>query len=219
MIPEGTWDDKQVCRRSDEQFALSKWNGYQSVFIWDIDDVISNFRSVYASWLATEKNIIVDLSCKEYFFERELVGSSAAIHALYDEFGAQRRLRNLDRLEAFDVMNKLHAEDVWIHIVTARAGTDVSASDTFRWLRTHGASYDRITFTHDKTDFAVQSDYFDAGKLVMCIDDSPTHVDSYARQGIRCAMPVTSYNHHITHDIIHAYEHAGQLHDIVKSFR
>lgn len=193
-----TWNDRMLQRTCIERMSSNVWDRRRPVFVWDIDDVISNFRDDYAQWLIREKGLDVDPQCPEYFFTKELTHSHTSPRAYYDEFVTRRHLRDLKTLPAFDVMNRLHDAGAWIHIVTARPGTDVSTCDTYRWLDMHGAKYHKLTFTHDKIGFVLRSEYHATGKLKLCIDDSPTHVDAYVRHGINCAMPVTNYNNHIS---------------------
>jgi len=210
----GAWWDKDAYLNQQHTLQNNVWDG-QPVFIWDIDDVLADFREGFSAWVRQEKGIPVDPSSREYFFIEQLAKSGYSSLGLYDEFIKDRGVASLPRNPAADVLKRLREDGYWIHLVTARPKENlICRYDTYHWLRDMNIEYDAIDFTAEKLAYVSRTQYCLDEKIVACVDDGPNHIRSYLAHDIKCFMPKKPYNESVKQDAnLFVYESADQLYE------
>lgn len=194
------WEDKDNYLNEQHRIEQLKWCG-QPVFIWDIDDVIAEFREGFSQWVRDVKGIPVDPSSREYFFIEQLAKTGYSSLGLYDEFIRERGIARLDASPAVQVLNELYDSGAWIHLVTARPKANLICKyDTYHWLRDAGVKFHKLDFTGEKLAFVSRTQYAIDGSVAACIDDGPNHVRSYLAHDFRCMMPAKPYNEAVKDD-------------------
>jgi 5'(3')-deoxyribonucleotidase len=188
------WIDRELHLSEQHRLLSNVWDG-RPVIICDIDDVLADFRMTFITWITTETGISLEHDDDQFYLVDQLVRTGMTSHEHFVRFIKQRHLHDLPALQAVKVINDIHDRGIWIHLVTARPGDDVTCvHDTYRWLHDVGVKYDAITFTHEKVTFVTDTQYHAAGAIVTCVDDSPQHVNDYVSHGLKCMMPMTAYN-------------------------
>lgn len=192
---EHAFDDKDLFLHMRHEISTNTWRG-QPVLIVDVDDVICHFRDGFMRWLHEEYDITVRDDCTEYYTTSAVKDAGFNPESVFVEFINNRKLLDLQAdTGIIDVLNELHSTGYWIHILTARPTKDLTCFyDTHRWLEACGLDYDRISFSPEKYRWLTQSEYYDSGKVVCAIDDSPKHVAEYAKHGVRTLCPRKIYN-------------------------
>jgi hypothetical protein len=160
------WNDKDHYLNKQHHLQNLKWTG-QPVFIWDIDDVLADFRQGFSLWIQNTKNIPVDPQCKEYFFIEQLELTGYSSLDLYDEFIRARGISTLPVNPAVHVVNELYDCGAWIHLVTARPNDNLICKyDTYRWLEIAGVKYHGLNFTGEKLAYVTRTPYSIDNKIV-----------------------------------------------------
>lgn len=194
------WEDKELYLNMRLALQQRRWEG-QPTLIWDVDDVLADFRDDFAAWVVAERGVHVDASSPEYFFIEQLESTGHSSLGLYDEFIRERRTATLTRNPAVDVLNRLHDEGAWVHLVTARPLENLTCRyDTYRWLDANGVRFDALDFTAEKLSLLTRTQYAVEGMVAACVDDGPNNVGSYVAHGFRTFMPVKPYNTHVRDD-------------------
>jgi hypothetical protein len=116
-----------------------------------------------------------------------------------------------------DIINAYHDAGVWIYIVTARPDSLISRLDPHKWLRDNNIRFNDIAFAGDKLACIAATEYYQQGKIAFAIDDGPNHVNAYVLNGIKCCMPVKTYNRNIFHPNMFEYYDAGSLKNIIQN--
>lgn len=210
------WDDKDHYLNEQHRLQQQKWQG-EPVFIWDIDDVIAEFRTGFSRWVNETKGIPVDPSCKEYFFIEQLAKTGYSSLGLYDEFIRDRGIYSLQLSPAVEVLNELYDKGAWIHLVTARPKDNLICKyDTYHWLRDAGIKFHGLDFTGEKLAFVSRTEYCVQNKIVACVDDGPNHIRSYLAHDFNCLMPNKPYNESVKDDKnLQRYDSIEQLRESI----
>lgn len=196
-----------------------KWCG-QPVLIFDLDDVICEFRETFINWLKHTYDIDADINSTEYYTTAEVKEAGLNPEAVFEEFVANRQLRNVKpNIEIINAVNKLHDEGYWIQILTARPDDSlVCKYDTFQWLKKSGLKYHRVDFSPEKYRWLTKSDYYASEKIVCAIDDSAKHSAEYAKHGVKTCSPSKSYNTELGHlENVIMYNNAKELISCIKN--
>jgi len=211
--------DKDLFLHSRHQMETVKWSG-QPVLIFDLDDVICEFREAFICWLKTTYDIDADINSTEYYTTVEVKDAGLNPETVFEEFVANRQLQNITpNIEIINAVNKLYDEGYWIQILTARPDSSlVCKYDTFRWLKKSGLKYHRVDFSPEKYRWLTKSDYYSSEKIVCAIDDSAKHTAEYAKHGIKTCSPSKSYNTELTNlENVLMYKNAKELIDCIKN--
>ena len=189
------FEDKDLFLNVSYRIGQNKWCG-EPVVIVDVDDVLAEFRSAFTSWMKTEHGIIVSKDSTEYYTTSEVKQAGFNPEEVFFEFIESRGFRDIDVCEnMLTLLNKLKMEGYWIHLLTARPSENpIVKYDTFFWIEKNKIPYDRIDFSPEKYRWITKSEYFDSGKIVCVIDDSPKHASEIAKHGIPVISPDKSYN-------------------------
>lgn len=209
------WWDKDSYLNEQHRLEHAEWDG-RPVVVWDIDDVLADFRAGFARWLHDKHGIEVDHESPEYFFIEELAQVDRSSLDFYDEFIADREVAKLPVTDAVDVANRIRSEEgTWTHIITARPSHNlICRYDTYHWLRTTGLEYDALSFTGEKLAYVSRTPYTIDRRVAACVDDGPNHCASYIAHGYHTLMPAKSYNRNVRPDeLLWEYRGADELYD------
>jgi hypothetical protein len=207
------WNSKEKYLQIRHRISQSRWSG-QDVVIFDIDDVISSFRQDFCSWLQNEKNLDIDINSTEYYLLKDLTNQGVSSEGLFEEFMEQGKMALLGREPGIiDLMRNLRSKGVWIHLVTSRPSSNLSCFyDTYKWLDVCNVPFDDISFSPEKMIWLSKSPYFEQGRVVCCIEDSPKHAMEYAKHGVPVVSPVKPYNEELNGiNNIWMYETASEV--------
>lgn len=176
------------------ELSKKKWMG-QPVIIFDMDDVIADFRSSFYEWLESH-GVKCDLSGKEYYNTGAILQAGIDPSQIFEDFitsGGMLRLEPVIWLR--DEMQRLSDLGYWIQILTARPQENpMCECSTYAWLAQNGVKFDGLAFCPEKYRWLTTQEFFTKGKLAFTIDDSPKHVLEYASHGIRVLSPSKTYN-------------------------
>ena len=187
--------DKDLFLHMEHQMNQRAWNG-EPVVIVDLDDVIIEFREGFISWLENKYNLSINRESTEYYTTAEVKAIGLNPESVFQDFISQRELRNLaGNQSAIDVINQLSEMGVWIQLLTARPSKNLTCLyDTYRWLQSSGLKFNRLSFSPEKYLWLAKTEYYDSGKVLFAIDDSPKHIAEFAKHGIKVLAPRKSYN-------------------------
>ena len=213
---ENAFYKKDVYLKKHKEFQSKSWDGKQPVVIVDIDDVLANFREGFSSWLKENYFVDADVNSKEYYFITALskihMNSETVFKRFLDEGGFANLLKDEQNI---NLLRTLKEQGYWIHLLTARPEEELQCLyDTYYWVDSHEIPCDAISFSPEKFRWCAKSKYYDAGKIMFAIDDAPKHANDYAKHGIKCLVPLKSYNDHLEHqNIFHFdnYNHACSI--------
>lgn len=213
---ENAFYKKDVYLKKHKEFQSKSWDGKQPVVIVDVDDVLANFREGFSSWLKENYCVDADVNSKEYYFITALskihMNSETVFKRFLDEGGFANLLKNEQNI---NLLKTLKEQGYWIHLLTARPEEELQCLyDTYYWVDSHEIPCDAISFSPEKFRWCAKSKYYDAGKIMFAIDDAPKHANDYAKHGIKCLVPLKSYNDHLEHqNIFHFdnYNHACSI--------
>lgn len=207
-----TWNDRELHLKEQHRLNSKIWDG-RPVIICDIDDVLAEFRMTFISWIIAETGIVLNHVDDQFYLVDQLIKTGMTSHEHFVRFIKQRHLNKLSVLPTVKVINEFHEKGIWIHLVTARPGDDVTCvHDTYRWLYDIGVKYDAITFTHEKVTFVTNTQYHTSNAIVACIEDAPQHVNDYVTHGLKCIMPITAYNMSVnSSNLLYRYSSVNEL--------
>jgi len=168
----------------------------RSVVIFDIDDVIAEFRMSFNMWLEVKYNIKTNPHDKQYYSASEFKNAEIETETAFDTFILEDGFRNLPiNSTAVEAMRMCKAAGYWIQLLTARPRDNLKCFyDTHRWLHEMSIPYDSIDFSPEKFLWLTGQEFYAKGNVVCAIDDSTKHASEYAAHGIPVIVPVKSYN-------------------------
>ena len=182
---EFLWDRKNKTKE--------KWSG-QPVIIVDVDDVISEFRECFFSWLNQNFGLELSNDLPEYYYKGKagnLTGEEAFMKFI-DESKIRSIAVNTRVKESLSILQK---KGYWIQLLTARPSDNLKCLyDTYFWLRQNDIPYNNIAFSFEKYRWLADKDFFKKNSIICTIDDSTKHAAEYAHHGIKTLVPKRSYN-------------------------
>lgn len=187
--------DKDLFLHRRHAETETPWDG-QPVVVFDVDDVIAEFRSGFFAYLNNKWGIKADLNDRQYYSTSELQAAGLDSDTAFGTFISDGGFRELEVCqEAVDAMAQCRREGYWVQLLTARpAGNLKCFYDTHHWLNWMGIPYDRLAFSPEKYLWLTGQEFFSAGKLVCAIDDSSKHSAEFAKHGVRAVVPAKPYN-------------------------
>ncbi len=207
--------DKENFLRLRHSLELNSWEG-QPVLIVDFDDIICNFRDDFSQWIVENKEVNVDPNSCEYYHVQRVVESGQSPESVFEEFMDERNLKKISANRPMvKLINRLYDEGFWIHILTARPDANlICKHDTYAWLTKSGLKFHKISFSPEKFIWLSKTEYFNKGKIVCAIDDSPKHSSEFAKHGIQVASPIKTYNKELKYvDNVLMYKSISVLYD------
>lgn len=212
------FEDKDLFLHARHEMEDLKWD-LQPVLIFDLDDVICEFRETFISWLGSKHGIFADINSSEYYTTAEVKEAGLNPESVFEEFVKERCLRKISpNIDIINTVNSLYDMGYWIQILTARPDDSlVCKYDTFRWLEKSGLKFHRVDFSPEKYRWLTKSEYYSNGKIVCAIDDSAKHAAEYAKHGVKVCAPLKTYNREIRNiENIHMYKNDKELLNYIK---
>ena len=196
---EDAFDSRDAFLWDRETRGLQKWNG-APIVIFDVDDVIAQFRRGFFDWIEARFDVKFDLEAPNYYV-REPIGDMSS-EEVYEQFIREGGIRNLPvNQKIVETMGRLRASGVWIHLLTARPSDNLKCLyDTYYWLSELAIPYDSITLASEKYRWLMDKEFFKQGKVVCAVDDSPKHALEFAKHGIKVFVPKRGYNSDVWED-------------------
>jgi len=214
------YKDKELFLHARHRSGQNKWCG-EPVIIVDIDDVIAQFREYFVEWLEERHGVVVDKNSPEYYTSTEVKNAGLNPEGVFFQFIDERQFREIRPcIEMLNSLKSLKREGYWIHLLTARPSDNLIVKyDTYSWIEMHKIPYDRIDFSPEKYRWIAQSEYYDTGKIVCAIDDSPKHAAEIAKHGIPVIVPRKSYNQEVLDvENIEVIDSCDEVLKLIKSF-
>ena len=190
---EDAFDSRDAFLWDRETRGLQMWDG-APIIIFDVDDVVAQFRKGFFDWVEDRFGVKLDLEAPNYYV-MESVGDMSNEEA-YRLFIREGGIRNLSvNQRVVDAMERLRKSGFWIHLLTARPNDNLKCLyDTHFWLSKFEIPYDSITLISEKYRWLMNKDFFKQGKVVCAVDDSPKHALEFAQHGIKVCVPRRGYN-------------------------
>jgi len=215
---ENAFLKKDIYLNKHLELQEKEWDGTQPVAIVDIDDVLANFRDGFANWLNKKFGVMPDVNSKEYYFITALskikLNSEAVFKMFLEDEGFANLTIDTDNLE---LLWQLKHKGYWIHLLTARPEEELQCLyDTYFWINQQNIPCDAISFSPEKFRWCAKSKYYDAGAIKFAIDDAPKHAEDYAKHGIKCLVPLKTYNEHLKHKNIHHFNNYYSAISVIK---
>ena len=92
-------------------------------------------------------------------------------------------------------VNKLYEKGYWIQLLTARPSDNLKCLyDTYAWAFSSSLKFHELAFSGEKFRWLSDRDYYEKGRVVCAIDDSPKHSLEYAKHGVPVFSPSLPYN-------------------------
>ena len=190
---EDAFDSKNAYLWDRETRGIQKWDG-QPVVIFDVDDVVAQFRKGFFGWVEENFGVKFDLEDPNYYV-RHPVGdlSNEEAYMLFIKEGGIRTLPINERV--VESMKRLRESGVWIHLLTARPDDNLKCLyDTHYWLSEMNIPYDSVALSAEKYRWLTDKEFFKQGKVICAVDDSPKHALEYAQHDIKVMVPKRAYN-------------------------
>ena len=171
-----------------------KWDS-QPVVLFDMDDVLAEFRRSFCRWVTSTTGHFLDPESKEYYNTAVIKAVGLNNESLFRDFISGHGFLALERNETYcSALRHLKSMGYWVQIVTARPESNLTAFyDTYSWLSRHDIDPDGVAFTSEKFVWLTDQPYFSGGKY-FAVDDSPKHAAEYAKHGVTVLVPEKSYN-------------------------
>lgn len=215
---ENAFNKKDIYLNKHYELQQKEWKSGQPVAIIDIDDVLANFRVGFSDWLYKKFGVRANVNSKEYYFITALsqinLNSESVFKMFLDDEGFASLTINPDTLE---LLHQLKHKGYWIHLLTARPEEELQCLyDTYFWIWQQNIPCDAISFSPEKFRWCAKSKYYDANAIKFAIDDAPKHANDYAKHGIKCLVPLKSYNDYLNHENIFHFTNYYSAINIVK---
>ena len=136
---------------------------------------------------------------------------------IFMEFLQQGGFKNLkDVKHSMKSIKTLRKKGYWIQLLTARPKENLKCLyDTYQWIGNWTDCFDAIDFSTEKFRWCAQSEFYDSGAIKFAIDDSPKHIEEYAKHGIKTLVPLKSYNDFVSHENITFYSDPKEIINLV----
>lgn len=167
----------------------------QPVVLFDMDDVLADFRSEFCNFASIVTGIHVDPNTSEYYNTTVFRENNIDSEEIFREFINSRLFSQLKPNKFFiETFHMLKKKGYWMQILTARPSESLFCYyDTFDWLSKHGIEADGVAFSTEKFRWLSDQEFYGKTK-VFAIDDSAKHASEYAKHGVDVVVPETSYN-------------------------
>jgi hypothetical protein len=188
--------NKDLFLNMRHNFEDSPWKAGQPVVLFDIDDVLNEFRDTFTQWLLDEHGVYVDPASTEYYSSKEVKAAGLSPEGTFQQFIADGGLMTIAKNQRMiNVANRLYEKGVFIQLITARPADNLKCKyDTYRWVHEAGIKCNHIDFSPEKYRWLLTQDYYHSDVVLCAIDDSEKHSSEYAKHGVDTLSPPTSYN-------------------------
>jgi hypothetical protein len=177
------------------RLSSKKWQEGQPVALFDMDDVLAEFRKSFCSYVTQLTGHFIDPESEEYYNVREFKRLNINSENFFKNFIDNHGFLLLEKNEKYlSLLRHLQAEGWWIQIITARPEQDLTSFyDTYSWLARNAIDVDGVTFTPEKFVWVSEQPYYSRGKY-FAIDDSAKHAAEYAKHSVVTMVPEKPYN-------------------------
>lgn len=191
-------EDKDLFLHSRHKISLKVREG-KRVIVFDVDDVIAEFRSSYNNFLYENFDIISDPHNKQYYNVDEMIKRKIDPDFVFNLFVSKGGFKKLEVCKNIvEALQSLREKGFWIHLLTARPDENLKCFyDTFAWLELNQIPFDDISFSKEKYLWLTGQDFFQKNEVYCAVDDSSKHADEYAKHGIKVIVPARHYNEDI----------------------
>jgi hypothetical protein len=179
------------------RLAGRSWDG-QPVALFDMDDVLANFRKSFCDWSSKKCGHFIDPESDEYYNVREFKKLGISSEGYFKEFMDGHGLAHLERDESYvGLLNHLKTQGYWIQIITSRPSSELTCFyDTYSWLRRNDIEADGVAFAPEKFIWLTKQPFYNSGKH-FAVDDSAKHSAEYAKHSVKVLVPEKSYNQEV----------------------
>ena len=178
--------------------SQKKWEG-QPVVLFDMDDVLAEFRKSFCGYVSTLTGHFIDPESEEYYNVREFKRLNINSENFFKNFIDCHGFLLLERNDQyFKLLQHLKSQGYWIQIVTARPEANLTCFyDTYSWLARHGIEADGVAFTPEKFVWVSEQPFYARGKY-FAVDDSAKHAAEYAKHSVVTVVPEKPYNKEVS---------------------
>lgn len=190
---EDAFDSKNAYLWDRETRGIQNWTG-QPVVIFDVDDVIAQFRLGFFKWVEETYDVKFDIEDPSYYVTQPV--GNMTNEEVFMQFIKEGGIRTLEaNHNVIESMKKLQNLGVWIHLLTARPSDNLKCLyDTHYWLSEMSIPYNSVSLSSEKYRWLADKPFFRDNKIVCAVDDSPKHASEYAQHDIVVFVPKRSYN-------------------------
>lgn len=197
-ISEGQFVD--ALRQKDEflhfrhELSQKQWAG-QPIAIFDVDDVLAEFRESFCDHASKETGIFVDPNSNEYYNTATFKAHGLKGENYFKSFVEGHGFLRLRRNETYyNFLVELKSRGYWIQILTARPESNLTCFyDTYSWLYRNDIPADGVAFAPEKFSWLSAQKFYNSAKY-FAIDDSAKHSAEYAKHGVKVVVPQKPYN-------------------------
>ena len=173
----------------------SPWSPGQPVALFDVDDVLADFRDKFCKFASDRIGVFVDPMSEEYYATSTFKKVGVSNDEVFDAFVNGHGFDSLDVIEKYaDLMRALSKAGCRIQVITARPAKNLIAyHDTYSWLARSRLPVDDVVFTPEKYVWLAGRPYYGKTKII-AVDDSAKHSAEYAKHGVPVIVPAKTYN-------------------------
>lgn len=170
------------------------WSG-QPVVLFDLDDVLAEFRSSFCKFVTDDSGVFVDPNSNEYYNASVMKQNDLSNEHYFRSFIDRHGFLGLDLNEKYgSLLRRLKEKGFWIQILTSRPASNMTVFyDTYSWLARHDIPADGVAFSQEKFAWVVDQPFYSKGRII-AVDDSPKHSAEYVKHGVPAVVPKKPYN-------------------------
>ena len=175
--------------------SMKKWQG-QPVAIFDMDDVLAEFRVAFCEFVTNKSGFFIDPQNEEYYNISTFKAHGLSNEIYFRDFIADHGFLRLRVNEKYlSLMHHLKSAGYWIQILTARSDSNLRCFyDTFSWLARNQIPADSVAFATEKFSWLTHQEFYNESTQVFAIDDSAKHAAEYAKHSVPVLVPEKTYN-------------------------
>ena len=187
---------------------LNEHKENQPVVVFDIDDIIADFREYFNGWLYRTYDILIDKDSKSYYSSKEVKNHGYSPEVVFERFIKDNELLNIPLIdEALNTIKYFKEKGFYVQLLTSRPESNLKCKyQTYMWLHNNNVPYDNLAFASEKYIWLAKKDYYIKGNVKFAVDDSPKHSMEYATHDIKVIMPKLPYNETAVHSNILPYD-------------
>lgn len=178
--------------------SLKSWSG-QPVVLFDLDDVLAEFRSSFCDYVTRDSGHFIDPLSNEYYNISVFKEHGLSNEHYFRTFMNMHGFLNLElNNKYFTFMKRLKEMGYWIQVVTARPDSNMTCFyDTYSWLSRHGVPADGVAFSPEKLNWYASQKFYGAPRS-FAVDDSAKHSAEYSKHGVHVIVPEKTYNREVS---------------------
>lgn len=194
------------------------WSG-QPVVLFDLDDVLAEFRASFSKFVTERSGVFVDPQSNEYYNASVFKANGLNSEQYFKSFVDSHGFLGLDlNAKYHTLLQRLRAAGCWIQVITARPDKNSTCFyDTYSWLARHGIPADGVAFSPEKFVWLSNQSFYHSAAVV-AVDDSAKHAAEYVKHGVPTIVPKKPYNSEVSElkDVLYVQEDHDPFDDIIK---